>query len=84
MHAYTSVMLVMCNLDINECSTDNGRCSYIQLSGLVEAITAWSGKRQLASYVANNVKRTTAKFHSTSDYRGLVSSNQHNCTDTVG
>ena len=77
-------MLVMCNLDINECSTDNGRCTHNCQGWWKLAITAWSGKRQLASYVANNVKRTTAKFHSTSDYRGLVSSNQHNCTDTVG
>ena len=38
------------------------------------------------NYVANNEKRSTAKFHSISDYReGVVSSNnQHNCTDTVG
>ena len=41
--------------------------------------------RPMLVYVANNVKRTTAKFHSTSDYiEGVVSSsNQHNCTDTV-
>ena len=38
------------------------------------------------NYVANNEKRSTANFHLTSDYReGIVSSsNQHNCTNTVG
>ena len=44
-----------------------------------------SGQANVSYVATKNVKKTTAKFHSTSDYRedAVSISNQHNCTDVV-
>ena len=44
-----------------------------------------SGQANVSYVATKNVKKTSAKFHSTSDYRedAVSSSNQHNFTDVV-